>query len=98
MRACGAVSKTPKESQAWHYDAANKSLLNGGMCLSSAGANTGGSAGCPHLAVCNATLAAQRWELDRDSTTNSGWLRTLDPSTCSGIDPTGCRLYRHAGD
>eukprot|EP00729_Bicosta_minor_P002435 gene2435-1094_t len=91
MRAC-STAKTTAESQDWSFDNATKTMLNGGMCLSAAGANTGGSSGCVHLAPCNATLSAQRWELTSDDSagTNAGWLRSLDPSTCGGPTPPGC--------
>ena len=91
MRAC-STAKTTAESQDWSFDNATKTMMNGGMCLSAAGANTGGSSGCVHLAPCNATLSAQRWELTSDDSagTNAGWLRSLDPSTCGGPTPPGC--------
>ena len=52
MRACSAAGPTASgESQDWHYSPANHSLINSGLCLSSAGANPG--SGCPHLTACN---------------------------------------------
>ena len=52
MRACSANGPTAAgESQDWHYSQSNRSLVNSGLCLSSAGANPG--SGCPHLTACN---------------------------------------------
>ena len=85
MRACSASGPAAGgESQDWHYDPANKSLLNSGRCLSSAGANPG--SGCPHLAACNASDAAQGWALTVESE-NAGRLKSLDAASCTGVSP-----------
>ena len=88
MRACSAGGPTAAgESQDWHYDPTNHSLLNSGMCLSSAGSNPG--AGCPHVAPCNASDAAQGWDLTVQSE-NAGLLQSRDAATCAGVSPPGC--------
>lgn len=90
MRACsasGAAAPVSGESQEWSYYPANHSVVNSGMCLSSAGANPG--SGCPHLTACNATDKAQGWELTVDSE-HAGRLRSLDAASCAGVSPPGC--------
>lgn len=88
MRACSAEGVTPAgESQDWQYSASNHSLVNSGLCLSSAGANPG--SGCPHLTTCNASDSAQHWELTVQ-TENAGQIKSLDAGTCAGVSPPGC--------
>lgn len=90
MRECSTAAPAPGgESQNWAYIAANKSLVNRGMCLSVAGADHGSV--CPHLVACNASDISQQWDF---STQNGYWgpVRSLDASAlvCSGPSPPGC--------
>lgn len=88
MRACSAEGPTKAgESQDWHYSASNHSLMNSGLCLTSAGANPG--SGCPHLTTCNGSDPAQGWEVTVQAE-NAGQIKSFDAGTCSGVSPPGC--------